>query len=174
MYTVCTVPTYRGWGEGGQKYGWLADVCSERWLYRSWEGGGGGVWQVMAYGLQYPNAPVPFTPLPLKYFSLQTWMVWLSIAATLETHFNLSNSEQLWYLHLRSKPVTMYTSTALTCRCLRIYTWNIVNQPCQISKLGHFKDSKSKIKKQCCGSGSGIWEQLRLSGWYFPHSQQVM
>ena len=69
-------------------------------------------------------------------------MVWLSIAATLETHFNLSNSEQLWYLHLRSKTVTMYTSTALTCRCLRIYTWNIVNQPCQISKLGHFKDSK--------------------------------
>ncbi len=52
------------------------------------------------------------------------------------THFNLSNSEQLCYLHLRSKPETMYISTALTCRCLRIYTWNIVNLPCQITKLG--------------------------------------
>jgi hypothetical protein len=126
------------------------------------EKGGGG--SVKVYGKIWPmgysilTLPSDYTSTP-KIFSLQAWMVWLSIAAMLETHFNLSNSEQLWYLHLRSKPVTMYTSTALTCRCLRIYTWNIAKSVnWATSRILNGPGTKSRIKKQCCGSGSGIWD----------------
>jgi hypothetical protein len=53
----------------------MVDRQLKKFAPRSDSKGVGGVWRVMSYGLwatiSYPNAPVPFTPLPQKYFSRQ-------------------------------------------------------------------------------------------------------
>jgi hypothetical protein len=54
-------------------------------MYRSWWGGQGGwgggwcmasreLWPIYGLPYPYPNAPVPFSPLPQKYFSLQPFV----------------------------------------------------------------------------------------------------
>ncbi len=76
--SVCTVPTYCGGGGRGGAEIWLTgsgseEVCSEKWFYRRWEGGGLTVngelcpmgYNILSFPLQWLH------PTPIRFLSVQ-------------------------------------------------------------------------------------------------------